>query len=307
MPKRIIFFSAVLIILAGGTSFIQAGSKAELTGLAQEIVISAPSGVHSRAACAFQKHNDTANSFYSGFDPGDRIVTYFEPSVECSSPTYPFEIQSFSITLFDGGGYQWPVDIDIVVFALAGADSCSGPGAELCRFTVSCDSAVFRTPHVGTATFPTPCCVIGPVYIGYEYSDDGAGEGPFPSVLFDISGPVPRCENWGYGLGSWSEWYNFWGPPRPGYPLYWVEGETQSAACGLPCCIGNRGDVNGDGTDANILDLNYTVNRIFRGGPAAPCPQEGDVNADGTPTNILDLTFLVDRIFRSGPAPGACI
>jgi hypothetical protein len=71
-------------------------------------------------------------------------------------------------------------------------------------------------------------------------------------------------------------------------------------------CGGIRGDVNGDGKDANILDLTYAVDRIFRGGPVAVCGMEGDVNADGVSTNILDLTYLVDRIFRGGPAPGTC-
>lgn len=72
------------------------------------------------------------------------------------------------------------------------------------------------------------------------------------------------------------------------------------------CCVGNRGDLNGDGVDANILDLTFAVDRIFRGGAASDCPEEADINADGTPHNILDLTFLVDRIFRGGPPPGPC-
>jgi hypothetical protein len=53
--------------------------------------------------------------------------------------------------------------------------------------------------------------------------------------------------------------------------------------------------------------LTYTVDRIFRGGPEAECIQEGDVNGDSTSLNILDLTFLVDRIFRGGPVPSDCI
>jgi len=73
-----------------------------------------------------------------------------------------------------------------------------------------------------------------------------------------------------------------------------------------PCCIGNRGDVNNDGDDANILDLTFLVDRIFRGGPAPDCLVESDLNNDSTPANILDLTFLVDRIFRGGPAPEPC-
>ena len=72
------------------------------------------------------------------------------------------------------------------------------------------------------------------------------------------------------------------------------------------CCIGNRGDFNNDGKDANILDLTFMVDRIFRGGPRPVCDKEADVNNDGTAANILDLTFLVDFIFRGGPASDPC-
>jgi len=72
------------------------------------------------------------------------------------------------------------------------------------------------------------------------------------------------------------------------------------------CCIGIRGDLNGDGADANILDLTYAVDRMFRGGPPASCSKEGDVNSDGVSIDILDLTFLVDRVYRGGPPPGPC-
>ena len=78
------------------------------------------------------------------------------------------------------------------------------------------------------------------------------------------------------------------------------------SGCDLSCCVGDRGDLNGDGNDANILDLTFAVDRIFRGGSASDCSEEADINDDGTPHNILDLTFLVDRIFRGGPAPGPC-
>ncbi|MCH7879348.1 MAG: FG-GAP repeat protein [candidate division Zixibacteria bacterium] len=82
------------------------------------------------------------------------------------------------------------------------------------------------------------------------------------------------------------------------------DGDGIGNAC---CCIVNRGDVNYDGTDANILDLTYLVDFIFRGGTLAGCPNEADVNGDGDSANILDLTFLVDFIFRGGSAPGPCL
>lgn len=83
-----------------------------------------------------------------------------------------------------------------------------------------------------------------------------------------------------------------------------TNGDGIGDAC---CCIGIRGDVNGDGAFfPNILDLNYVVNYIFRGGRKPPCPHEADLNGDGTCCNILDLNFLVNYIFRGGPAPGPC-
>jgi plastocyanin len=74
----------------------------------------------------------------------------------------------------------------------------------------------------------------------------------------------------------------------------------------IECCMGDRGDVNYDGTNSNILDLTFMVDRIFRGGAQPQCSIEADVNSDGTAANILDLTFLVDRIFRLGPPAGPC-
>lgn len=72
------------------------------------------------------------------------------------------------------------------------------------------------------------------------------------------------------------------------------------------CCQSLRGDFNLDGSDANILDLTFVVDRIFRGGGVPVCTEEADINADGNSANILDLTFLVDFIFRGGPVPPAC-
>lgn len=73
------------------------------------------------------------------------------------------------------------------------------------------------------------------------------------------------------------------------------------------CCYGIRGDLNYDGKSANILDLSFAVEWVFRShiNPGV-CIESRDVNADGRGPDILDLTFLVDYIFRGGPLPEAC-
>ncbi len=169
-------------------------------------------------------------------------MTYFD-ATECDSPAYPFEITSLSFTLFDPPSYidprpfTWPIRLDVVVFGLAfPPDSCYGPGAELCRVSVVCDSVDFAYPAVGTVTFPTPCCVEGPFFIGVEYTDTTTGL--FPSVMFDVNSTPDTCHIFQYVCDSiWYGWYAYWVNP-PGYPFYWVNGETMS----LNCCADNDSD-----------------------------------------------------------------
>ncbi len=72
------------------------------------------------------------------------------------------------------------------------------------------------------------------------------------------------------------------------------------------CCIGDRGNVNGDAMDAvDISDVIYLVDYSFGTGPAPGCTEEADVNGDGT-LDISDLVYLVDYSFGTGPPPVAC-
>ncbi|MBU8935037.1 MAG: T9SS type A sorting domain-containing protein [candidate division Zixibacteria bacterium] len=72
------------------------------------------------------------------------------------------------------------------------------------------------------------------------------------------------------------------------------------------CCIGDRGNVDGDPADEiNIADLTYLVAYLFTGGPPPPCMEEADVNGDGE-INIADLTYLVAYLFTGGPPPVVC-
>ena len=62
------------------------------------------------------------------------------------------------------------------------------------------------------------------------------------------------------------------------------------------------GDVNLDGS-ANIADLIYLVDYIFRGGPEPQSSETSDVDGSCGEVNIGDLTYYVDFVFRGGPSP----
>lgn len=125
-------------------------------------------------------------------------------------------------------------------------------------------------------------------------------------IVFPFSGPTsPMSDIW-YSLGTagvidfmQKELYvNIHSTP---FPSGEIRGQFDT------CCVGNRGDANSDGgVTPNVLDLNYMVNRIFRGGAPYQCLEEADMNGDGTSGNVIDLNFLVNRIFRGGPLPGPC-
>ncbi len=186
----------------------------------------------SRAACTMSKGTGAAASYWDSYEAGTGTYTYFDPLIECGAAAYPYELQSISFPLYDdGSGIVWPAQIDIVVYDMLDVgDPCTGPGAELCRFAVTADQPTFGYPNVGTVSFPSPCCINGPVFIGFEYTAGIVNE--TPSILFDDNSQVDPCENWMLSnVGSFVDWATFWTPPPPGYPMFSVDGETQSQNC----------------------------------------------------------------------------
>lgn len=83
--------------------------------------------------------------------------------------------------------------------------------------------------------------------------------------------------------------------------------ETHSfVVAGGSCCIGIRGNINGDGEEAiNIADITMLTAYLFSEGPAPPCALEADVNADEA-VNIADMTYLVAYSFSGGQTPADC-
>jgi len=228
IPKVLLLLSGLLFLTLYSVLAMTTEVKQSATMVATENpqVVQA---LVSRTACTMAKTNGVAAYYYTEYQAGVGTYTYFNPALMCPTPTYPFEISSFSFTLGDPGGYIWPVMVDVVVYALAQAPNyCGDPGVELCRYLVTADSSTYAYPTVGTYTFPAPCYVEGPVYIGLEYRD--GAEGSTPSVMFDNNAASVVCDNWMRRYdGPYYEWYDFWMSPVPGYPIFWVGGETPCA------------------------------------------------------------------------------
>lgn len=80
----------------------------------------------------------------------------------------------------------------------------------------------------------------------------------------------------------------------------------------LSCCVGIRGNTNGDPDEkVTILDVTYLISYLFGipNGPAPPCTEEGNANGDpDEKITILDVTYLISYLFGipSGPAPPSC-
>jgi hypothetical protein len=240
MAKKIIVTLLAFLLILSIALMAGLQERQKATPLDDFMVIQEPS---SRAPCSIVKTNGGAAYWWSRYEAGTGTYTYFDPDIECGAPTYPFEITDFSFTLYDNGGsYTWPAMVDIVVYELSPTGNpCDGPGAEKCRYSLSADAASYGYPTVGTYTFPDVCCVDGPFFIGLEYQQGNIEN--TPTVLYDSQNPTD-CDNWYLDTdGLYYEWSDFWGPSPPGYPLFWVDGETVSANC-QQGCTWNPGDTH---------------------------------------------------------------
>ncbi len=264
-------FAAIccLLLCFASAASGQCKKSASIETVPSEKSVRLPDLWDSKDECTLFKMivDDTVLGYSSGYQTDDRTVCYYDPA-ECGATPYPYEVNSLSFVLldpfdvWDPREYKWPVELDVVLFdAYDPVDSCLGPGTELCRISVTCDSASFAYPEAGTVTFSTPCCVDGPFFIGIEYTD--AYTGLLPSIMFDYNSTPDTCHLFQYICDSvWVGWYAYWVTP-PGYPFFWVNGETVS----MNCC---------DDTDSDGLCDE------FDNCPLVANPDQADVDDDGT-------------------------
>ncbi len=121
----------------------------------------------------------------------------------------------------------------------------------------------------------------------------------------DITGLDPL-----YGGANQSCFYELFGNP----PAAVVDFANTRIVRSGGCCVGQVGDVNGEGGDApTIGDISRLIDHLFISGVELTCLQEADVNQSGgaSPTNeditIGDISMLIDHLFVSGVTLPSCL
>ncbi len=195
-----------------------------------------------RAACQLTQSNGNPTYFYDGHNTGDRIAVFHDPTACGASPNYPLEITTVDIALWNAIDAIWPCTLAVTIYdariETVYPDTCWELGFGLGQQIVVCELDSFAYPAIGTVTFTEPVCVYGPIFLGVEYI--GAGAGRWPAILFDDQA-VDTCdayidvEGTGWIIHHESEFYVV------GYPLWWINGETESPSC-LDACYWQTGD-----------------------------------------------------------------
>jgi len=142
-----------------------------------------------------------------------------------------------------------------------------------------------------------------------KLDSDGAaelapGSGPLIRLTFFVSGAAQGGQVAHIGLGG----YTGYDPEFLSDVAIYAPRATDGRIAVGGCCVGIRGNVDGDASDViNVVDLTHFVSYLFNGGAAPACLPEANVSGDATETiNVVDLTLLVEYLFNAGVAPVSC-
>ena len=180
--------------------------------------------------CLIQSDDGIPAYYIQSFGAGEGFALYMDPATCGVQNPYPFKVTDVHFYLYEpgGGGYTWPVEIQVNIRDLIQGYKCNGPGNLLCSqiYTIPVDSAYPILIHLDLDSL---CCVYAPFFLEIIYT--GVTNPPYPSLLMtDVTDPPDTCDAWYYSQGYY-EWYNTWSPPVLGHPIMRITGYTSSMDC----------------------------------------------------------------------------
>ncbi|MFH1372919.1 MAG: PKD domain-containing protein [bacterium] len=133
-------------------------------------------------------------------------------------------------------------------------------------------------------------------------SELSPGYGPIAKLYLGISGSASPGQSVLIDMTGYSSYE----PEFSGSRLDYRPEIVSATLAYLTCCVGVRGNADGDIADEiNVGDLTYLIAYLFSGGPVPPCEQEADVDSSGD-IIVSDISYLVAYLFKGGPSPYPC-
>jgi len=179
--------------------------------------------------------------------------------------------------------YAGTLDLTLVSFSTAGCRTDYFESTGYFDFAPGRDQATIYLISSTAGTSPELAGGSGPV-VRLTFSTGSAGPGD--SAVISMSG------------------YSTYSPRFSGSLLAYTPKTLSPVLRYAECCVGERGDVDGDGS-VKISDVTALVSYFFRDGEPPACNDEADSDGSGV-LNIADLTYLIGYLFRGGPVPALC-
>jgi len=227
MSKRSIIILAIVGLILIGFSLGTAqrsgvSPKREATPIpADKIVpLTPPVVTGEKDYCLLAHTNWSLQSYFGGWNVGDKVAIFFDPT-DCEYPqNYPFQLTDVKFYLYNFAGVE-SVDVRFSVEIVC-PDICDGPGIEIYKSPIYTITTFY--PDIDSVFFPDTICLDKPFFFNLEYMSGIPGS--IPSVIFDDQEDmVDTCYQWVWlGQPAWYEWYDFWAPPASGWIVLGISG-----------------------------------------------------------------------------------
>ncbi|MFQ5500407.1 MAG: FlgD immunoglobulin-like domain containing protein, partial [Candidatus Zixiibacteriota bacterium] len=221
---------------------------------------------------------------------GIGVNEFIQPiSITNNGGYYGFGNMSVGESWTDSSGFQYfAIGTDVVDFAVTSSQSQSWHYIDFVLVDPSDVSVIVYDQQGGLVkTLFDGSQFSGPVSLVWDGTDGSNAPQPAGDYRVEV---VDTCTYWNITTQA---------PVNVVTKEAWFHHEP-------PCCVGTRGDVNGDGADLDMVDLTCITDFLFGSGCVQPCPEEADPNGDTSVSDIVDMTFIVDWLFGNPPSLVSC-